>query len=314
MIGKPTVIVFGAGASASYGFPFGERLLQIIDQNLNPASDKWIPRLIECGIESEEVADFRRVLLLSQQSSVDSFLEHRPEFIRVGKLVIALSLIPAEEDSRLVSLGSRSDGCYQYIFAKMTSGARFEQFNNNQLAIITFNYDRSFERYLFSAVMNTYGKSYDECTAVLKQVPIIHVHGSLGKLPWQSSDSDEDKREYAPDTEHKELQIAANQILIVSEGQDTSEEFKKAIQYLHAAERVYFLGFGYNGTNLHRLQIAGMPPEMRGMNRPVLSRHMRGSAMGLGFSEVEQIQSEWKIFLPSTTMSCHDFLRNYAAL
>lgn len=314
MIEKPTVIVFGAGASMSYSFPFGKRLLQLIEQNLNPASTKWIPKLIECGIKSDQVADFKRVLFLSQQSSVDSFLEHRPEFITVGKLVIALSLIPMEEGNRLFNFDSRRIGCYQYIFDKMTSSTSFEQFNENQLAVITFNYDRSFEHYLFTSVMNTYGKSCGECTAVIKKIPIIHVHGSLGKLPWQSSDPDEDKREYTPDTEPKELQIAANQIIIVSEGQDTSEEFQEAIQYLRGAERVYFLGFGYNRTNLHRLQIAGMPPGMRGMNRPILSKHMRGSAMELGLSQVEQIQSEWKIYLPSRVMSCHEFLRNYAAL
>ncbi len=96
MIRQPTVIIFGAGASSDYGFPFGDHLLRKIHQQLNPKLTAWISKLIECGISPKKAEEFRQVLLLSQSSSVDSFLEHRPEFKRVGKLVIALSLISVE--------------------------------------------------------------------------------------------------------------------------------------------------------------------------------------------------------------------------
>ncbi len=315
MIRKPTVIIFGAGASSDFGFPFGDRLLRNIHQRLNPKLEDWIPKLIDCGVSSEEAEEFREALRLSQPASVDSFIEHRPEFKKVGKLVIALSLIPAEVDYSLFPDEPPPSGCYRYIVDKMKSDtAEFKEFNENKLSIITFNYDRSFEHYLFTAFKNTYPISVDECTAVIKEVPIIHVHGSLGKLPWQLADAGEEKRDYTPETGIKEIQIAADQIIIVSEGEDTSEEFNEAVSYLHKAERVYFLGFGYNGTNLHRLQIKGMPTEMLGMNRAILARHMRGSAMGLGRSEQERIQSEWKILLPSTAGNCLEFLRNHAVL
>ena len=319
MIRQPTVIILGAGASSDYGFPLGRRLLYKIFQQLRPKAKAWIPKLIECGISSEEVEKFREALLLSQASSVDSFIEHRPEFMRVGKLVIALSLILAEDDNQLFIEGgpiSGSYGCYQYIFDKMKSGtAQFEEFKQNKLSIITFNYDRSFEHYLFTALKNTYNKSIDECAGILKEVPIIHVYGSLGKLPWQLSDAGEEKRDYTPEIGLKEINIAADQIIIVSEGDDTSEEFKKAIRCLREAKRVYFLGFGYNGTNLNRLQIKRMSPEIRAMRQQPLSEwQMRGSALNLGQSERLQIQSEWKIFLPATDDNCLDFLRNQAIL
>ncbi len=122
MIRQPTVIVFGAGASSDYGFPFGDRLLRQIYENLKPQSNAWIPKLTECGIGSKEVEKFRQALFLSQPSSVDSFLEHRPEFTEVGKLVIALSLIPKEVDYQLFTDAPPAPGCYRYIFDKMKSG------------------------------------------------------------------------------------------------------------------------------------------------------------------------------------------------
>jgi hypothetical protein len=317
MIRQPTVIVFGAGASSSYGFPFGDQMIQKIHQQLNPKQNTWIPKLIECGISDEKIEEFRKALLLSQPYSVDSFLEHRPEFIEVGKLIIALSLIPMESDYRLFPDGSASSGCYRYIFNQMKSGtAGYKEFNDNKLSIITFNYDRSFEHYLYTAFQNTYGISFDECTAVLREVPIIHVHGTLGKLPWQSSDAGEEKRDYIPETDIKDIQIAAAQIKIISEGSDTSEEFKTAIQYLHGAEKVYFLGFGYNSTNLSRLKINKMPTEMRGMDKAILAkRQIRGSAYNIGASVRAQIESDWKILLPDyENMNCLEFLQNHALL
>ena len=134
MIREPTVIVFGAGASRDYGYPLGDSLLRTIHQKLNPRqSDTWIPQLEAYDIDAAEVGRFRNSLLRSQPSSIDSFLERRPEFMKVGKLVIALSLIPKENDYTLFPSDSGLNGCYQYIAISMTSGTKsLEEFNNNK--------------------------------------------------------------------------------------------------------------------------------------------------------------------------------------
>jgi hypothetical protein len=46
-----------------------------------------------------------------------------------------------------------------------------------------FNYDRSLEHFLFTALKYSSGKSDDECAGKLKTIPIIHLHGDLGALP-----------------------------------------------------------------------------------------------------------------------------------
>ena len=131
----------------------------------------------------------------------------------------------------------------------MTSGCPFSDFGKNQLTFITFNYDRSLEHFLYTALIHKYGKTTEEVAAILNDIPIIHVHGILGKLPWQISGTNA-SRPYNNLSGAKEIQSAADQIIIVSEGEDTSAEFQEASNLLKSANRIYFLGFGYNDNNL----------------------------------------------------------------
>ena len=69
----------------------------------------WKKILIECGIEEKEIESFSTELNLSQQLSIDAFLEHRSEYLRIGKLTIALALMEFEDDTVLpVNLGTTS--------------------------------------------------------------------------------------------------------------------------------------------------------------------------------------------------------------
>ena len=139
MITKPTVLVLGAGASMPYGFPSGEELLQTIHSNTDltyppfpEAHPKnWYNMLNQCGISKSKIINFRNDLYQSHQPSVDAFLEYRPEYLDVGKLCIALALIPFEDEKLLDSFNVRNTGFYDYLLQKMNTP--FENFcNNNQ--------------------------------------------------------------------------------------------------------------------------------------------------------------------------------------
>ena len=66
MIEKPIVLVIGAGASATYGFPTGRGLASTIISNLRPLSKNqsrgpvdWIPFLVNnFGIDQEDIYEF----------------------------------------------------------------------------------------------------------------------------------------------------------------------------------------------------------------------------------------------------------------
>ena len=174
MITTPTVLVLGAGASCPYGFPTAKELKnRICEVFSNP---DVIRRLAE-GLERsrDQFVEFRESFWRSGTSSVDAFLEGRPEFLDVGKLAIAYCLIPFENEADLYRPPTDDGDWYLYLSERLN--ASFDEFENNKLSIITFNYDRSLEHHLFNSLRNWHGRSVDECIEKLAKVPIIHVYG-----------------------------------------------------------------------------------------------------------------------------------------
>ena len=152
MITKPTVLILGAGASSVYGFPTGEKLVSNIIFNLRPllknetrvgVNVDWVPFLIDnFEINEEDIYDFQEKLSYAR-ISVDAFLEYSNEFLEVGKLAIALSLISNEKNEKLFNADRN---WLDYLRNQLD--APFDVFGENNLSIITFNYDRSIEQYL----------------------------------------------------------------------------------------------------------------------------------------------------------------------
>jgi hypothetical protein len=128
------------------------------------------------------------------------------------------------------------------------------------LAFVTFNYDRTVEHFLFTSLKNSYGRSEAECQAALDAIPIIHLHGRLGYLPWQKGEG----RAFRPDVNPEMLRIASSGIKIIhediSDGRDKDYERAKAL--LQKSEQVLFLGFGFNEANISRLEIPKLPKKV----------------------------------------------------
>jgi hypothetical protein len=202
------------------------------------------------GFPGNLLADFGKALSFSGMSSVDAFLEHRREFIEVGKVAIAQALIPCEvEENLFYPLQGR---WYQYVFERMST--TFNEFQDNKISVLTFNYDRSLEHFLVTAIKHKFGKSESESASKLNALRIIHLHGQLGLLPWQG----EDGRAYEPVTDEVFVKNAARQIKIVSEDMSGAPQFAAAHEILRSAVKIIFLGFGYNPTNLKRLLPDGL--------------------------------------------------------
>lgn len=268
MIKEPTVFILGAGASKPFKFPTGIELVNAIRQNVTSQNDDTLRLYTANSIKPSELKKFAHALLYSGKDSIDQFLEHRTEFIEIGKLAIAQELIKYEDESILFRTGD----WYRYIFGKLN--ASFETFDENKISVVTFNYDRSFEQYLFTALKNSYGKNDDECAEKIKNIPIIHVHGQLGKLPWQ------DKHGRVYKDQHLDLDAcsaAAAGIKIIHEDEDY-DAFRQAQVLLRRAKNIYFLGFGYNKTNVKRLSLPR-------------DSSSKGTAFGLEDAEKASIQA-----------------------
>ena len=289
MITKPIVLILGAGASSVYGFHTGEQLVSNIISNLRPLSknetrgnDDWVAFLIDnFEIKEEEIYDFQDKLYYAK-ISVDAFLEYNQNFLKVGKLAIAMSLISQEYDEKLFSA---QRNWLDYL--RIELDAPFDVFGENELSIITFNYDRSVEQYLFTVLKNTYGRSNAECVEQLSKIPIIHVHGKLGSLPWQGKNG----RPYENKITPENIKLASDQIIIISESNEDSKEFRQAFELLGNADegKIYFLGFGFNPVNLRRLKFNVLKNIK--IQNPIAS----GTSFNFPATKQRVLADEWRI-------------------
>ncbi len=178
--------------------------------------------------------------------SVDAFLEHRPEFLDVEKIAIGRVLVPCERSDLLFE--HASPHLYDHVFRAMNAPLR--TFGENRLTVITFNYDRSFEQYLRQALRHTYSLSGASLQQLLDTVPVFHVYGSLGSLT---------DRIYDTQAENEHLLVASRALRVVHERGADPNDLIPARDALMDAERIAFLGFGYDQTNLARIGTSALP-------------------------------------------------------
>jgi len=287
MIKKQTTLILGAGASAPFEFPTGYELLRQIIEKITPhnlapnyAVLDHANLLRQLGYDVALISKFREALLKSGQTSVDAFLEYRPQFIPIGKAVMAIALIQCEHEQRLFKRDGKS--WYEYLFNQLS--AQFEDFGKNRLSILTFNYDRSLEHFLFTALKNSYGKSEDECSGKLQTIPIIHLHGDLGALPYTGAVL---ARPYNSNISPEVLNIATKRIKIIHEGVEHGQQFELAHKFLFESEVVCFLGFGYHALNMERLGIKN------GMSGSLKGKQVIGSSFGLTNAQSSQMYGRY---------------------
>lgn len=253
MIKAPIVFVLGAGASSCYGFPLGQKLCEIVIDGLQRNKPMREELMNTTRFPDHEIDAFRRELLYSAQNSIDAFLENRPEYLAIGKSAMAIILMRYEHHDILWQFSDNN--WMRYLFDKMRA-TTLQAFSENQVAFVTFNFDRSLEYFLFNSLRNTFGAIAKDCAQALTSIPIIHLHGRLGWLPWQGDRS----RAYEPTATAENVQMCVDNIKLVHEelkdGRD--KDFEEAKRLMHLADRIYFLGFGFGQLNVARLGLAGL--------------------------------------------------------
>lgn len=277
MIKRPTVLILGAGASAPFGFPPGRQLSQDICRGLSREATHFFVLLRECGFDANLIAAFRDALELSGRPSVDVFLEHRPEFLELGKTAIAASLIAYEIEDKLLEM---KGNWYGYLFRRL-GPSLLGDVAQSRLSVITFNYDRSLDHFLFLALQNAFNLKPHEAVRFLKKIPIVHVYGTLGELPHVGRGGTRPYRRSDPARTVTDALAAKDSIKIVPEGVEGDVDFGRALQILGEAEVVCFLGFGYLRDNVERL----------GLERRRAGARLWGSAYGVGEGAREPIMT-----------------------
>ena len=233
MIKTETAFVLGAGASFEYGFPLGWNLVQKI-----------------CQIaKSEGNSEFADHLSHSGNISIDAFLEHRPDLVESGKSLIAKALIPCEKPAALFQTDG-SPGWYRLLFGKMKCG--YDQFTDNKVKFITYNYDRSLEHFLTYALAGSYGLKAVKSWNIAQKIEIVHIHGDLGTYA-PAPNFGVGARPYSEEMPSR-LGEVTERIKVIHEGSEDTKEYIEAREILQWAKRIFFIGFGYNHEALKRLQ------------------------------------------------------------
>ena len=247
MIKTKTVLILGAGASAHLNLPIGTELITNIINDVEQRNGRCNKYLDALNYSQDQIKEFRAKLDGSAVPTIDSFLEHQPTYRPIAKVAIAAWLVELENASVLTQ---RNHNWYIPLFAAMNSD--LDHFSDNQLSIITYNYDRSIDQFLYTAVENKYPvfPPIDKIAA-FRSIQIIHLHGKLGTLPWEGNGS----RRYGEAPNPEQMRAAADGIKIVHDADPESEEFKRAHYVLGEAKAVFFLGFGYDQANLGRLML-----------------------------------------------------------
>ncbi|WP_457392162.1 hypothetical protein [Roseateles sp. P5_E1] len=132
--------------------------------------------------------------------------------------------------------------------------------DEDRLRIITFNYERTFEQFLLNRLRALHlARIGDAAWQVdvlkqLKQLDVCHVYGSLGDLRQLPLGK------IAAEIKHGQLshnltsvvQAAARQLQVIAHERTGNEgvNFEKARSWIEQADRLVFLGFGFDETNI----------------------------------------------------------------
>lgn len=246
MITRPTTLLLGAGASAHLGFPLGsglrKKILECMDScQTGLRSVLSIPETIYEFGSSAAGKEFTEIFKKGQYLSIDELLADHREFERVGKQLIAYCLQQFEREQVLYD--DERANWYQVLGAAL--GARNQDdFRDNKLGIVTFNYDRSIDRFLHNLVMYRYKLDSSSAWRLIQEtIQIVHLHGQLAPYPEFS---------YAPGDHWTS---AADHIKVVHEMTDGKglREFQKADQMLEESESIHIIGFSMGERNVANL-------------------------------------------------------------
>ncbi len=280
MITSETVFVLGAGASIPYGFPSGielrEELCKVGTAGL-PISDT----LMVCGISNNETGLFASAFRDSRIGSIDAFLSRRNEFVDIGKLAIA-AVLCARENPRIFDYSNIEDDWYFALWNAMVADVhQADDLVLNKIKIITFNYDRSLEYYLFTAIRNTFGLAEVDTYSILHKISIKHVYGQLGEFP---------EHPFQVSNSPSIVEAAANGIRIIPEDRENNDVTIREIRaWLSSARNICFLGFGFDSLNIHRLELSSIIAEKFQIGRR--DQNIYTSGYGKTSSELSMIRN-----------------------
>lgn len=282
---KSLVLVLGAGASKEVSLPIGTELKSEIARLLDirfqhgirqESGDYQITEALRFIASKQEFerGDINPFLYMCwrirdampQAISIDNFIDchaDEPKIAVCGKLAIARAVLAAEAKSSLtvdrrntynkLDFARNSSTWFNAFVQLLTENCRVEALHErlSSVAVITFNYDRCFEHYLFNAIQNYYGVNAAVAAEVLQNLEVHHPYGMVGSLPWMRRQTSVD---FGGDLHVAELATVAQQLRTFTEGTDPAvSDIEQIRNTIGNARRLVFLGFAFHRLNMDLL-------------------------------------------------------------
>jgi hypothetical protein len=297
MKAKQLTVVTGAGGSKPYGFPTGKELKTLTVEHLSVQGQ--IFNTVMRGSEHfhfarDDVNDFCNLLNDDElNESVDAFVSGHvndpriDEFTAIAKCATAAIIAQFEDPAELTD-----DDWYTVLLKQMFEGKNtLATFKENRVNFVTFNFDRSLEKYLIMKLRKQFNKSDSEIGEYLRDnFRFIHVHGSLGTL-WEDSNGQSRRYETTFSSDQDLIEVA-ERIKFISDQMTSEEEQIVTIakEVVASADIVDLFGVGYHAINMQRLGMGG------GSEVIALPAHkFFGTVTGLSPIDISRISEKYSL-------------------
>lgn len=287
MFSVPTVFVIGAGAGKEIGMPVGSELSVEIARKLN-IRHRLGGRELASG-DYETAAALRRIAKakgadynewraagcmvaegIGYTRSIDAYLNAHKDNEKIkscGKIAITQSIL-AYEKSCALYVESTSEGGFKnhtmveqswfsdllYLMQdRIVASDNLDSIFEN-LCIITFNYDRCVEQFLFHALQHLYQIKQPHASQLMQRLMIFHPYGQVGFMQW---DQHGRRKVDFGATDYGEVVELSEEIRTFNEQLEDTRELETLRKYVGDAQRIVFLGFHFHHQNMELLKASG---------------------------------------------------------
>lgn len=338
------LIILGSGSSVDFGFPIGIKLSKDIHELWRHPNDEYINFLLKClkkdkknfkSFNQREAAVTRTKRLAdrfyySGADSIDDFLSRGLEDFETsfGKLTIINHILKKEKESKnkepSESLFKWEDNWLRLLFGHefrfKTVDELKKKLEQSPIKFITFNYDRSLEFFIFTAIKNYYDPKDDQLIDIFNKIEFYHVYGKLAPFSWEKKDANnslkfgDDLKDSLDKSE--ELYRCASNIKVVNEERNNFDSIRnKCKKWIEDSNKVYILGFGFLESNYELLNIEGYK-QTRQRNE-IQSNKFFYTTYGLSESKKEDIRKKFGIIMgkscraESRDSTIYEYMRHF---
>jgi len=263
---KQTVLIVGAGASKALHpkFALGFELLRQISDTVTDRSSLYNPLLsnllLKLKFDYSTLWDFvhhlDEYMRTSEFPSIDGYLDEissypefqsvKDKFIQIGKFSIMFHILGYEAELKNSNNGELKDDAWVNEIAKFIDENNLLNSpvqNEVTLKIITFNYDRNIEHFLYN---NSRFLNKKEEIKLFINNSVTHVYGKIGDLIWQNVDR---YFEYGEDNRKADKifnEKNAIDIMYLERMDKSNVENNVAARWIHSEETDKVCSFGFN--------------------------------------------------------------------